>query len=78
MVRWIAFAFALALAACGGVTGSDTTHWSCWESSYLAANPTLGTSPHKFNAGSGKDHICTKAELDAAGIAPDLRPADQR
>jgi hypothetical protein len=66
------------LVACGGVTGSDTTHWSCWESSYLAANPTLGTSPHKFNAGSGKDHICTKAELDAAGIDPSVRPADQR
>jgi hypothetical protein len=76
-VKLTALILGLALTACGG-TGSDTTHWSCWEPSYLAANPTLGTSPHKFNAGSGKDHICTKAELDAAGIDPSLRPADQR
>ncbi len=77
-MRVTAFVFALTLVGCGGASGTDTTHWSCWDSAYLAAQPTLGTSPHKFNAGSGKDHICTKAELDAAGIAPDLRPADQR
>lgn len=68
---------AFLLGACQ-ITGSDTTHWSCWERSYLAANPTLGTAPHKFNAGAGKDHICSKAELDAEGIGPGDRPADQR
>ncbi len=66
-------ALALALTACGGATGSDTTHWSCYDSTRAAQ---AGGSPHRFNdAGS---HICTKGELDAAGIAPEVRPADQR
>lgn len=65
----------LVLAAC---SGSDTTHFSCWDAAYLKSQPGLGSAPHRFNAGSGKDHICTKAELDAEGIDPSVRPPDQR
>jgi hypothetical protein len=62
-----------ALTACGGASGTDTTHWSCYDAARAAQ---AGGSPHRFNdAGS---HICTKAELDAAGIAREVRPADQR
>lgn len=75
---WVGAFLGLFLVVCGGVTGSDKTHWSCWDAAYLRAQPNLGTSPHKFNAGPGQDHICTKAELDAEAIAPDLRPSDQR
>lgn len=73
--------FAVVLAAvviATGCTGFDTSHFSCWDAAYLRANPTLGPAPHKFDAGSGKDHRCTKAELDAAGVPNDERPADQR
>jgi hypothetical protein len=68
----------IASLVAAGCTGGDTTHFSCWDPSYLRAQPTLGTSPHKFNAGPGKDHICSKSELDAAGIPESERPADQR
>lgn len=73
--------FALVLAStvlASACTGFDNTHFSCWDGGYMQANPTLGTAPHKFDAGPGKDHRCTKAELDAAGVSNDERPADQR
>lgn len=72
-----ALAVSIVIVACT-VTGSDTTHFSCWDAEYLKSQPGLGSAPHKFNAGPGKDHRCTKAELDAAGIPPAERPADQR
>ena len=71
---FVTLSLGLTLAACGGATtGTDTTHWSCYDATRAAQT---GGSPHKFN--DSGSHICTKAELDAAGIAPEVRPADQR
>jgi hypothetical protein len=56
---------------CG--SGFDTTHWSCYDEP-RASQP--GGAPHKFD--DEGSHICSKAELDKAGIDPSVRPEDQR
>lgn len=74
-LRLVVLALAVLLSACvsGSLSGSDKTHWSCYEP---ARAKQTGGAPHRFN--DDGSHICTKSELDAEGISPSERPADQR
>ena len=51
---------------CGGDSGS------------AGGGTTLHGEAHYTRYGNKSDHICSKAELDAAKIAPEVRPASQR
>jgi len=62
------------LAACM----ANRPPWYCGGDSGVAGGTSLHGGPHAFRYDNQSDHVCSKGELDAAGFAPEVRPASQR
>lgn len=63
------------LAACM----ANREPWYCGGDAGVAGGGTsLRGASHAFRYANKSDHICTKAELDGEGIAPEVRPTSQR
>jgi len=68
----------VALTAGCTITGSTDEHY-CYDAAGMAraTQEGRGVGPFRNNANPGT-HVCTPAELDAAKIPNEMRPASQR
>lgn len=76
-MRWLLLAATSLAFACGSGVAEGT--WFCYDDAgrAKAAAEKRGVGPFR-NSNTPGTHVCTKAELDREGIAPDVRPPSQR
>ncbi len=52
--------------------------WYCGGDAGVGGGTSLRGASHASRYSNKSDHVCTKAELDREGIAPEVRPTSQR